>query len=259
MSNSTLNLNIIPHIPDIDNGDNISDILISVLNKSSMCLEEFDVICIAHKIFSKAEGCIINLKEISPSRKAIEIGKSLNKDPRKVQVVLQESNDIIRSFKREEQNEGTLICQHKLGFICANAGVDESNIAGQETVITVPKNPDLSVQVLRDKLKNYFDLKNLGIVMSDTFGRPWRIGQVNVAIGVAGLPATKKEQGTTDAWGNQLYVTEPAFCDEIATSSGLLMSKAGKCPAILLRGLSWSGKYGSANDILRKQNEDMFR
>ena len=115
------------------------------------------------------------------------------------------------------------------------------------------------MQVLRDKLKNYFNLDNLGIVMSDTFGRPWRIGQVNVAIGVAGLPATKKEQGTTDAWGNQLYVTEPAFCDEIAASSGLLMSKAGKCPAILLRGLSWSGKYGSANDILRKQNEDMFR
>ena len=177
MSNSTLNLNVIPHIPDIDNGDNISDILISVLNKSSICLKEFDVICIAHKIFSKAEGCIINLKEISPSRKAIELGESLNKDPRKVEVVLQESNNIIRSFKREEQNEGTLICQHKLGFICANAGVDESNIAGQETVLTVPKNPDLSVQVLRDKLKNYFDLENLGIVMSDTFGRPWRIGR----------------------------------------------------------------------------------
>ena len=114
MSNLTLNLNIIPHIPDIDNGDNIGDILISALNKSSICLKEFDVICIAHKIFSKAEGCIINLKEISPSRKAIELGKSLNKDPRKVEVVLQESNNIIRSFKREEQNEGTLICQHKL-------------------------------------------------------------------------------------------------------------------------------------------------
>ena len=112
---------------------------------------------------------------------------------------------------------------------------------------------------LRDNLKNHFDVENLGIVMSDTFGRPWRIGQVNVAIGVSGLPATKKKQGTSDAWGHQLYVTEPAFCDEIAASSGLLMSKAGKCPAILLRGLSWSGKYGSANDILRKQNEDMFR
>ena len=194
MSNSTINLNIIPNIPDIYKGDDISGILISALNKSSMFLKEFDVICIAHKIFSKAEGCIIKLKEISPSGKAIELGKSLNKDPRKVEVVLQESNNIIRSFKREEQNEGTLICQHKLGFICANAGVDESNIEGQETVITVPKNPDLSVQVLRDNLKNHFDVENLGIVMSDTFGRPWRIGQVNVAIGVSGLPATKKNR-----------------------------------------------------------------
>ena len=179
MSDSTINLNIIPNIPDIYKGDDISGILISALNKSSMCLKEFDVICIAHKIFSKAEGCIIKLKEISPSVKAIELGKSLNKDPRKVEVVLQESNNIIRSFKREEQNEGTLICQHKLGFICANAGVDQSNIVGQETVVTVPKNPDLSVRVLRDKLKNHFDLENLGIVMSDTFGRPWRIGPVS--------------------------------------------------------------------------------
>ena len=131
MSDSTINLNIIPNIPDIYKGDDISGILISALNKSSMCLKEFDVICIAHKIFSKAEGCVINLKEITPSRKAIELGKSLNKDPRKVEVVLQESKNIIRSFKREEQNEGTLICQHKLGFICANAGVDESNLACQ--------------------------------------------------------------------------------------------------------------------------------
>ena len=150
MSNSTLILNIIPGVPDINKGDNIGDILISALKKSSICLKEFDVICIAHKIFSKAEGCIISLKEISPSGRAIELGKKLNKDPRKIEVVLQESNNIIRSFKREEQNEGTLICQHKLGFICANAGVDQSNIEGQETVVTVPKNPDRSVQVLRD-------------------------------------------------------------------------------------------------------------
>ena len=259
MSNSSLNLKIIPNIPDIAKGDNIFGILISALEKSSIILKEHDVICIAHKIFSKAEGCIIKLKEITPSKEAIKLAKTLNKDARKVEVVLQESKKIIRSFKRADQNEGTLICQHKLGFICANAGVDESNLAESETVLTVPKNPDLSIKVLRDKLINYFNLENLGIVMSDTFGRPWRIGQVNVAIGIAGLPATKKEQGSSDAWGNQLYVTEPAFCDEIAASSGLLMSKAGKCPAILLRGLSWSSEYGSASDILREQKEDMFR
>ena len=259
MSNSSLNLKIISNIPDIDKGDNISSILISALEKSSIILMEYDVLCIAHKIFSKAEGCIIKLTEITPSKEAIELGKTLNKDARKVEVVLQESKKIIRSFKRADQNEGTLICQHKLGFICANAGVDESNLAENETVITVPKNPEFSLNVLRDTLRNYFNLENLGIVMSDTFGRPWRIGQVNAAIGIAGLPATKKEQGTRDAWGNQLYVTEPAFCDEIAASSGLLMSKAGKCPAILLRGLSWSGEYGSASDILREQKEDMFR
>ena len=259
MHNLPINLNIIPNIPDIHQGDDIGKILISALEKSSLKIEEFDIICIAHKIFSKAEGCIIKLKQIDPSSKAIELAKNLNKDPRKVEVILQESIRVIRSFKRDEQNEGTLICEHKLGFICANSGVDESNIADEDAVITVPKNPDLSLRVLRDKLINHFRVQNLGIIMSDTFGRPWRIGQVNTAIGIAGVPATKKEQGTRDAWGNQLYVTEPAFCDEIAASSGLLMSKAGKCPAILFKGLTWSGKHGSAKDILREQNEDMFR
>ena len=259
MQSSSLNLNIVPNIPDIHRGDDIGQILISALEKSSLKLQEYDAICIAHKVFSKAEGCIINLRHIDPSEKAIELAKRLNKDPRKVEVILQESIRIIRSFKRDNQNEGTLICEHRLGFICANAGVDESNIIDEASVITVPKNPDLSLQILRDKLTNHFKLKNLGIVMSDTFGRPWRIGQVNAAIGIAGVPATKKEQGTRDAWGNQLYVTEPAFCDEIAAASGLLMSKSGKCPAILFRGLSWSSEYGSAKDILRKQNEDMFR
>ena len=135
MSNSSLNLKIIPNIPDIDKGDNISGILISALEKSSIILKEHDVICIAHKIFSKAEGCIIKLKEITPSKEAIKIAKTLNKDARKVEVVLQESKKIIRSFKRADQNEGTLICQHKLGFICANAGVDESNLAENETCL----------------------------------------------------------------------------------------------------------------------------
>ena len=259
MHSTSIKLNIIPNIPDIHEGDDISQVLISSLEKSSLKLEEFDIICVAHKVFSKAEGCIIKLKQIDPSKKAIELAKNLNKDPRKVEVILQESVRVIRSFKRDEQNEGTLICEHKLGFICANSGVDESNIADEDAVITVPKNPDLSLRVLRDKLINHFRVQNLGIIMSDTFGRPWRIGQVNTAIGVAGVPATKKEQGTRDAWGNQLYVTEPAFCDEIAASAGLLMRKAGKCPAILFKGLTWSGKHGSAKDILREQNEDMFR
>ena len=135
MHSSSINLNIIPNIPDIHEGDDISQVLITALEKSSLKLEEFDIICMAHKVFSKAEGCIIKLKQIDPSTKAIKLAKNLNKDPRKVEVILRESIRVIRSFKRDEQNEGTLICEHKLGFICANSGVDESNIADEESVI----------------------------------------------------------------------------------------------------------------------------
>ena len=245
-------------VPDINVGDNLAIIIGDCLEKSFNEVIDGDIICIAHKIVSKAEGNIYDLKDVSPSEEAISFAKKLNKDPRKVEVILNQSTRVIRAFKREDQNEGVMICEHRLGFISANAAVDESNVSGTEKVITLPDNPDLSSRNLQIELQNRFKVR-LGVVMTDTFGRPWRLGQVNVAVGLAGVPATKKEQGNLDAWGKELFVTEPAFADEISAASGLVIKKASKTPIVLFRGLEWNHHDSHGSDLLRKQEEDMFR
>ena len=245
-------------VPDINVGDDLAIIIGDCLEKSFNEVIDGDIICIAHKIFSKAEGNIYDLKDVSPSEEAISFAKKLNKDPRKVEVILNQSTRVIRAFKREDQNEGVMICEHRLGFISANAAVDESNVSGTEKVITLPENPDLSSRNLQIELQNRFKVR-LGVVMTDTFGRPWRLGQVNVAVGLAGVPGTKKEQGKLDAWGKELFVTEPAFADEISAASGLVIKKASKTPIVLFRGLEWNHHDSRGSDLLRKQEEDMFR
>ena len=245
-------------VPDIRPGDDLAIIIGDCLKKSFEKLIDGDVICIAHKIFSKAEGNVYDLKNVLPSEEAIGMAKKLNKDPRKVEIILNQSKKVIRAFKRNDQNEGVMICEHNLGFISANAAVDESNVSGNEMVITLPDNPDLSSYQLQTKLQKRFKVR-LGVVMTDTFGRPWRLGQVNVAIGLAGVPATKKEQGNRDAWGKELFVTEPAFADEISAASGLVVKKASKTPVVLFRGLEWTKQDSKGSDLIRKQEEDMFR
>ena len=245
-------------VPDINAGDNLAIIIGDCLERAFNKLIDGDILCIANKIFSKAEGNTYHLKDILPSEEAISFAKKLNKDPRKVEVILSQSKRVIRAFKREDQNEGVMICEHHLGFISANAAVDESNVRGNEKVITLPEDPDLSSYNLQVELQNRFKVR-LGVVMTDTFGRPWRLGQVNVAVGLAGVPATKKEQGNLDAWGKELFVTEPAFADEISAASGLVIKKASKTPIVLFRGLEWTHHDSRGSDLLRKKEEDMFR
>ena len=245
-------------VPDINAGDNLAIIIGDCLERAFNKLIDGDIICIAHKIFSKAEGNTYHLKDILPSEEAISFAKKLNKDPRKVEVILSQSKRVIRAFKREDQNEGVMICEHHLGFISANAAVDESNVRGNEKVITLPEDPDLSSYNLQAELQKRFQGR-LGVVMTGQFGRPWRLGQVNVAVGLAGVPATKKEQGNLDAWGKELFVTEPAFADEISAASGLVIKKASKTPIVLFRGLEWTHHDSRGSDLLRKKEEDMFR
>ena len=159
-------------VPDIRPGDDLAIIIGDCLKKSFEKLIDGDVICIAHKIFSKAEGNVYDLKNVLPSEEAIGMAKKLNKDARKVEIILNQSKKVIRAFKRNDQNEGVMICEHNLGFISANAAVDESNVSGNEMVITLPDNPDLSSYQLQTKLQKRFKVR-LGVVMTDTFGRPW--------------------------------------------------------------------------------------
>jgi len=242
-------------IPDIEPGDDLAAIIGDAL--ADIGLMAGDIITSAHKIFSKAEGQVVALADVVPSAEAQRYAADLGKDPRKVEVILRESARVVRTFRHAHQNEGVMICQHRLGFISANAAVDESNTGTDETVILLPKDPDASARKLRDALQARFGVR-VGVVITDTFGRPWRLGQVNVAIGLAGVPATVHEGGNADAYGRPLAVTEPAFADEIASASGLVVAKAARMPVVRFRGLEWQTSTDKAADILRPSKENVF-
>lgn len=248
----------IPGLPDIQRGDDLAQLLIEMADRGSIALENGDILAIAHKVISKAEGQLIRLSEVTPSPEALDLAGRMNKDPRKVEVILRDSKRIVRAFKHPGQQEGVIIAEHRLGFICANAAVDESNVEGEDIVVVLPDDPDASARHLRDRL---FDLTGarLGIVVTDTFGRPWRMGIVNVAIGLAGVPSLLNLVGKTDAYGRVMTATVPAIADEIAAASGILMVKEAKQPAILFKGISWIEEDSTAQDILRPQQEDLFR
>ena len=256
--NSKITIYALKKFPEIQAGDDLGFIISETIKDNNIKLSTGDVICIAQKVISKAENCIYELKKIKPSKKAIEISLKLNKDPRKVEVILRESKSIIRVFKHKNQNEGVIICEHKLGFISANAAVDESNTGQNGSVITLPKNPDMSAQKICKFISEKFNC-NIGVIITDTFGRPWRLGQLNVAIGLSKIPATIDERGNSDNSGRKLKVTEPAFADEIAAASGLVIKKNSNTPVVIVQGLKWKEANSKIDDIIRKVEEDMFR
>ncbi|SDQ96412.1 coenzyme F420-0:L-glutamate ligase [Pseudovibrio sp. Tun.PSC04-5.I4] len=254
----TLSLHAIPNIPEIQPGDDLAAILGDAIEAAGLSLQDGDVLTSAHKIFSKAEGRVVSLADVTPSEEALRYADELSKDARKVEVILQESIRVVRHFKRPNQPEGTMICEHNLGFISANAAVDESNSGKDETLILLPKDPDASAKRMQEALSKRFNAR-IGFAITDTFGRPWRLGQVNVTVGLSGVPATIKEQGNTDAHGRMLSVTEPAFADELAAASGLVITKSGQTPVVLFRGLNWQSTESCAQDLIRSKKEDMFR
>ncbi|NBU98177.1 MAG: coenzyme F420-0:L-glutamate ligase [Spirochaetia bacterium] len=245
-------------IPDIQKDDSIPKIIIEALDKNKLILEDMDILTIAQKIISKAEGQTVDLKTIQAGKEAIELALKLNKDPRKIQVVLNESKKVIRAFKHKNQVEGTLICEHNLGFISANAGVDASNVAGSDNVLLLPKNPDESAKKIANALSFHYN-KLIGVIITDTFGRPWRTGQVNVAIGLGNIPGSIHEKGNLDAYGKLLQVTQPAFADEVAAASGLVVQKANQTPVVVFQGLNWVKSNDSINSLIRSDKEDVFK
>ena len=245
-------------LPDFQTGDNLAQSIIDTLKKQNHTLLEGDILVIAHKVVSKSEGACVYLDDITPSEEAIELAKTVNKDPRKVEVILSQSSRIVRAMKRPDQDEGVLIAEHKQGYICANAAVDESNADHPGQLILLPEDPDKSARELCLQLEAHFGC-DLGVVISDTFGRPWRLGQTNVAIGLANVPGVMHMLGEEDAFGRPLSVTAPAFGDELAAASGLLMEKSAKSPVIVFRGLDWPKTDSSSKDLMRAHNEDLFR
>ncbi|MEH6576507.1 MAG: coenzyme F420-0:L-glutamate ligase [Amphritea sp.] len=253
-----VSIQVVPGLPDIKPGDDLVALLLAAMDQAQMELDDGDILVIAHKVVSKAEGRIVRLADVEPSAQALELAQTVNKDPRKIEVILGESKRVVRAVKRPQQEEGTLIAEHKLGFICANAAVDESNVDSPGSVILLPEDPDKSAWQLCSALEKSTG-KQLGVVITDTFGRPWRMGLVNVAVGLAKVPSKIDMAGEKDAYGRELSVTVPALADELAAASGLLMSKEGKKPALIFKGVEWTPGDSSALDLIRPQQEDLFR
>ena len=249
----------IPNLPEIGPGDDLAGLIAQAARAAELDLQGSDILCVAQKVVSKAEGCLVALSDVTPGPEARRYADELGKDARKVEVVLGESARVLRAFKHPHQDEGTMICEHRLGFISANAGVDESNLGQDDAVLTLPRDPDGSARGLAEQLEGVFGGPS-GIVITDSFGRPWRLGQVNVAKGLYRVPAKTSDIGSADAGGRALAVTEPALSDELAAASGLVIAKAAKTPLVICRGVSWTAQdNSSARDILRAQKEDMFR
>lgn len=244
-------------MPEVHAGDDAAELVWSAVNRMYDDLLDRDIIVVAHKIISKAEGRVVDLSTITPSDRAVELGEKLSKDPRKVEVILQESQAVIRAQTFPGRETGTLICRHRLGFISANAGVDESNVPGEDRVVLLPEHPDRSAQLLRSELERRSG-RSLGVVITDTFGRPWRMGLVDIAIGLAGVPAKRELVGTKDAQGRELKASNPCLADQLAAAAGMLMGKADQVPVVIVRGLDWSPVEGSALDLVRSPEEDLF-
>lgn len=237
---------------EVRTGDSIGDLICDICARQHVSLQDHDVLVVAQKIISKAEGRVRSLDEIKPSMRAVELGRELSKDPELVETILSESRRIVRSGGR------ALIVETHQGFICANAGVDQSN-AGLRQVTLLPQDPDRSARQLRSAIYRRTG-KLLGIIISDSFGRPWRLGTVDVAIGVAGMAPIKDERGMHDRYGYELKAAVSAVADELAAAAELVMGKRDNVPVVLVRGyVVETREDGSARELLRPEAEDLFR
>ncbi|MCL0101535.1 coenzyme F420-0:L-glutamate ligase [Dehalococcoidia bacterium] len=230
--------------------------LASALSDAAMAqgtpFESGDVLVVTQKIVSKAEGCVVHLDSIEPSDFAVSIASQWDKDARHVEIVLRESKRIVR------MDNGVIITENLLGHICANSGVDASNLVSEGTVATLPKSPDLSCEKLRLGLKALCGAE-LAVLMSDTFGRPWREGCTNVAIGVAGLEPLIDYSGEVDSSGFTLKASVLAVADELASATELVMGKMDRVPAAIVRGYPYISASGSSSSLLRPPDKDLFR
>ncbi len=256
MSSSKLELSAIEGLPIVKPGDDLARLAIDGLERCGVQLASYDVLVVAQKVVSKAEGRMVVLADVTPSARAKDLAREVDKDPRLVELILSESKRIVRS------GPGVLIVEHRLGFVMANAGVDQSNVGAQDGVeraLLLPRDPDASAEALRAALSARFDVR-LGVIVNDSFGRAWRLGTVGVALGVAGLPALKDLRGRPDLLGRPLHVSISAFADEVAAAASLVMGQGDEGrPIVVARGLDWHEPASGIGALLRPPGEDLFR
>lgn len=251
-----LRLIALPGFPQVASGDDLGGLTAEALARGGLELRSDDVLVFAQKVISKAEGRRIDLADVVPSAGAISLAQIVEKDPRLVELILRESRRIVRSAK------DVLIVEHRLGLVMANAGIDQSNIAepaSGEFALLLPEDPDASAARLRDRLRALTGCES-GIIISDSFGRPWRVGTVGVAIGCAGIAATLDLRGQLDLYGRTLRVTVVGHADEIAAAASVLMGQSSEGrPVVLVRGLSPRAPFQRAAALIRPQQQDLFR
>jgi coenzyme F420-0:L-glutamate ligase/coenzyme F420-1:gamma-L-glutamate ligase len=240
------------HIPEIKPRDNLGRMIAAAASRQGLQLESDDIVVVAQKIVSKAEGRFVSLRNIKPSALAKEMARAMRKDPRHVEVILRETKRVVR------RRGPHLVVETRHGLVCANAGVDKSNVEGQDIVTLLPKDADRSARRIREQIIERTG-KDVSVIVSDTFGRPWRLGQTNVAIGLSGMRPWIDYRGTRDKFGYELSVTRIAAVDELAGAAELVMNKADGVPVVIIRGYSHPRGRGSARQLIRPAKQDLFR
>ncbi len=251
---SHVELRAIPGIPPVQPGDDLGALILQALRKEGLSLQPGDILAVAQKVVSKAERQVVRLTDIEPSPRATEIGQSTGRDPRLVEVVLMESKEVLRATQR------ALVVEQRLGVVCANAGVDQSNVeGGEEWVTLLPKNPDASAEALRKKVLEETGVE-AAILIIDTHGRAFRRGVVGVAIGAAGLNPLLDLRGEPDLFGRRLESTQVAQADEVASAASMVMGQGAEgIPVILIRGVRFKEGSEGARALFRPKDEDLFR
>jgi coenzyme F420-0:L-glutamate ligase/coenzyme F420-1:gamma-L-glutamate ligase len=251
-----LSVKALAGVPVVNAGDDIAALVLDALKASGESLHAGDVIVLAQKIVSKAEGRRVDLKTITPSAKAVELAKTAAKDPRLVELILSESTNVVRAVPH------VIVVEHRLGFVMANAGIDHSNVgaeAGHEDVLLLPKDPDASCAAIRATLRARSGV-DVAVLIIDSVGRAWRNGTVGMALGVSGLPAWLDLRGRTDLFGRTLQSSDLGLADEVAAAASLMMGQADEGrPIVLMRGVPYARGEASVNDLLRPRGMDLFR
>lgn len=243
----------IKNIPIIKEGDDIAEIICKAAEVQGTPLQNGDVLVITHVVISRVEGRVVNLKEVDPSEFAVNIAAESGKDPSLIEVVLRETKNIVRMYG------GKLITESKHGFVCANAGVDKSNVPGEKFVALLPSDPDKSARNIRQRIYQLTG-KDVAVIISDTHGRPFREGEINIAIGVSGLAPIRDRRGETDLFGYTLRVKRTAVADELASAAELVIGQADEgIPAAIIRGYKYiKNEEGSARELIRPREKNLF-